>query len=134
MNKHLSADALITGVDIATRILTEYPDLDEDLIDNAIDATWLTSANGEEWERQARLMLGINPFFVRGVGAIGVGPAVQGMPGEGMGLRPRRGFPARLRHRASGANLDAERAIDAVLVMPRIMAAMGSPSWCPARR
>ena len=46
-----------------TKIILEYPDLDENAIDAAIDATYLTSANNEEWERQARLMLGLNPYW-----------------------------------------------------------------------
>jgi len=61
-NRH-DADTLIAGVHIATKILNEWPDIEEGKIDAALDAAYITSTSPEEWERETRMRLGLNPYW-----------------------------------------------------------------------
>lgn len=73
-NQKLTASQLLDGTAIATRLIAENPDLSENAIDRAINDAFIVSANAQQWEEQARMMLALQaaeaeaepePFFRR---------------------------------------------------------------------
>ena len=57
--KGFTADELIVGTSIATKIIGENSGLDEDALDAALMAAYAKGASAEEWEAQTRKLLGL---------------------------------------------------------------------------
>ena len=59
MENHQRGDALIVATYICIKIIRENPDLDERLIDKAVNDAFIVSTTPEQWEEATRMLLAL---------------------------------------------------------------------------